>query len=175
MTQSKWDLDAPRDRVARDHAAARTGEVHYGNSRVAVAAGVLLVVCGALLVLFYGFFVFLITVHRALVVDELAPYTQSPEQMAANMGFFLAFPVVLGVVQAVAAIGVFRHKTWARWLGVTIGVVGLFMGPLFLWTYSPGGIANLVALLAYGFILFGLAGHGEHFRPRPERAYPTTF
>lgn len=81
--------------------------------------------------------------------------------------------LVFGILHIVAAIGVFVHKSWARWTGVVLAVLGLMLGLLMLLgsTNAPTAtsgdlIVVIVWLVAYGAALIGLVAGGEHFQPR---------
>jgi hypothetical protein len=80
--------------------------------------------------------------------------------------------LLLAVLHIVSAIGVFMHKGWARWAGITTAIIGLVFGLLMLLGQVDTGasagdyVVVLVWLLAYGFATIALAMSGEHFTPR---------
>lgn len=85
--------------------------------------------------------------------------------------FALVF-IALGVAEIVSAIGVFVHKSWARWLGVALASIGVVLGLLLLvGTFAGGGGAGgdvvfaIVWLAAHGFAVAALAVAGDHFQP----------
>ena len=86
----------------------------------------------------------------------------------------LAFIVVFwGLLEIVAAIGMFVHRGWGRALGLVIGVAGVVFGVLALLgsftasEASGGGIGfSLVLVAGYGLTVLALVTGGEHFRRR---------
>lgn len=150
-----------------------TGSPQYGTSALAVIGAVALLIIGGLL-----------TVISALVIAVGAGGTALLEEIDPSLiglGGAIATAIVvvfgillvLGILHIVAAIGVFVHKSWARWTGVVLAVLGLMLGLLMLLgsTNAPTAtsgdlIVVIVWLVAYGAALIGLVAGGEHFQPR---------
>jgi hypothetical protein len=159
---SRWDL-GPTAAPAGDRRRFR-GPVYFETSLVAMTAGILLVVWGALMVLYAGWTIWTLTTANAEVIRMLAVFSGDAEQQVADYRFFHWILLGAALLQVAVAFGIFFHKSWARWLSVLISAFALFVGIMFVWTYSPSGEFNVAWVLVYGFAMFGLAGHGEHFR-----------
>jgi hypothetical protein len=79
----------------------------------------------------------------------------------------------LGLLNLIAGIGVFAHKTWARLMGILLAIEGFFMGIFGLslsMALAPGlSVPTLIAIVlvvGYGFILLALFAGGSHFKRR---------
>lgn len=83
--------------------------------------------------------------------------------------------LVVGVLNVAAAIGIYLHIGWARRLAIGLSLVGLivsavfFVGPLSTFKVQLLDalmLADLVAILGYGYSLLAMLLGGSHFRPR---------
>ena len=90
--------------------------------------------------------------------------------MVAGLSFLVVF---WGLLEVVAAIGMFLHRAWGRALGLIVGVVGaLFAALAVLANVTPGdaeagGVGfSLVLLAGYGLTVLALVTGAEHFRRR---------
>ena len=79
----------------------------------------------------------------------------------------------LGLLQLVAGAGVMAHRSWGRWLGVLLALIGLGVS-IFAVSIAfalAGGftvpvIIGVVLLVGYALILLALVAGGGHFRRR---------
>jgi hypothetical protein len=81
--------------------------------------------------------------------------------------------MVVGVIQLLASVGVFAHKSWGRWLGVLLSLLGVIVGIVAASTafalasgVSVGALVAVVILLGYAFALIALLAGGSHFKRR---------
>jgi hypothetical protein len=89
----------------------------------------------------------------------------------------IAALVIFGIVELLAAVGIFRHKGWGRALGILTSLLGLLVmigGVTFSMALAPGTsvpvIGSVAILIGYAFILVALFAGGSHFRRRyPQR------
>lgn len=80
--------------------------------------------------------------------------------------------IVIAVLNVVAAVGIFTHRSWARWLGIVLAALGVAIGVLALLGLSGDPLAvptdavfALAWLIAYAFVIAALAAGSAHFRP----------
>ena len=146
----------------------------FGTSPLAAFAGLLLVVFG-IGVIALGFFaltqgpdiarfirdndikVFGVLISRDTLKSALTP---SPGIL-----------IFLGALQLIAGAGVMAHKSWGRWLGFLLAVLGLIVS-IFAFSigYAIAGgftlsvIIGVVFIVGYVLIVLALIGGGAHFR-----------
>lgn len=145
----------------------------YGSSALATVAGVVLLILG-LLVGLLSVFGLLVGVAGAAFIEEIDPtFSGAGGAFAAFFVILFGFLLVFAVLHVAAAIGVFAHRSWARWVGIILALLGLLFGGLGLIgvaadpvTAGEGLIVFFIWLTAYGFSLAALAAGGEHFAPR---------
>ncbi len=148
----------------------------------AAAAGpttsVLVVVAGIFLLL-AGILTFLLGTIFGLLGGLLAVVGTAEEGlgvfgplggMVAGFSFLVVF---WGLLEVVAAIGMFIHRGWGRALGLIVGVVGLLFAALAVLANvttadaQAGGVGfSLVLLAGYGLTVLALVTGAEHFRRR---------
>jgi hypothetical protein len=139
---------------------------------------VLVVVAGIFLLL-AGILTFLLGTIFGLLGGLLAVVGTAEEDLGvlgplggivAGLSFLVIF---WGLLEVVAAIGMFIHRAWGRALGLIVGVVGaLFAALAVLANMTPGdaetgGVGfSLVLLAGYGLTVLALVTGAEHFRRR---------
>ncbi len=81
--------------------------------------------------------------------------------------------IVLGVLQILSGIGVMAHKSWARWLGFLLALLGLLVtvyavsiGLAVAAGFTLAVIIGVVLLVGYVLIVVALLGGGSHFHRR---------
>ncbi|MEP7360878.1 MAG: hypothetical protein ABI744_04790 [Chloroflexota bacterium] len=81
--------------------------------------------------------------------------------------------MVVGVLELLVGAVILAHRSWARWLGVLLALLGLVVSVVVLGAVLalvPGTSVQLVVavalLIGYGFILLALIAGGGHFRKR---------
>lgn len=83
------------------------------------------------------------------------------------MRVVLAIFALMGVLQMIAAVGIFLRKSWARYVGIALAIMGTLLGVIVLVdTLESGGGAVAVWLLiaaGYAFSLFALIAGASHF------------
>jgi hypothetical protein len=72
-----------------------------------------------------------------------------------------AFYLVFGGVQLLAGVLVLARQPAGRWLGISLGVVGIGVGIAIV---SGSAINGLVTILLNGFVIYALAAFGSAFR-----------
>lgn len=84
--------------------------------------------------------------------------------------------MVLGVLQLLVGVFVLGHRSWARWLGLVLGLLGLLFSIVALTSTMalvPGTSVQLIVaiafLIAYAFVVLALIAGGGHFRARHSR------
>src|SRR5215203_1256531 len=98
----------------------------YGYSPVATVAGVLMLMIGALVTL-VGIGSLLAALVAGSIFDSL-DFPGGGGAVASVIVIFAAIFLAVGILESAAAIGVFVHKSWARWVGIVVGVIGLILG-----------------------------------------------
>lgn len=144
-----------------------------GSSPIAVIAGTVLLIAGALMTLF-GLILIAVGAGGGAYLDAAAEEAGMPGSGAALGTILVVMAVVvlaLGVLQMIAAIGVFTHKEWARWLGIALATLGLLLGLLAVFGSVGQPTADVVSWIiltvwvgGYVAAVAGLAAGGEHFR-----------
>ena len=69
--------------------------------------------------------------------------------------------IFIGVIAILAAIGLFRGATWARVLGVGVGIVGAFVSFLFTAAFPVWGI---VLITLNVIVIYAIALHGGELK-----------
>ncbi len=138
---------------------------------MAVIAGVLLVISGVLTTLL-GLLFLVLGVGGASLLEEIDPTVGGEAAaIAAVLLVFALILLVVGILEIVGAIGVFIHKSWARWTGIVTASVGMVLGLLFLIvSFAPpasvgDAVLAIIWLGANGFIAAALTVAGDHFQP----------
>ena len=85
---------------------------------------------------------------RATVVDRIvaAQPTTSPSDAERVVVLGLIPYLVIGVLAAVAAVGLLQRRAWARWIGLAASVP---LGLLTVWSMVAVGGATVVSLLVF--------------------------
>lgn len=113
------------------------------------------------------------------IIDAYLPATSEGDVIRSVITAASIVVLIVGILQLASAIGILRHRSWARILGIVIsalllalGIVGL-LGSLGASATAPspefasdasGGIGSgLVGVVAYGFVLLALVLGGRHF------------
>ena len=85
--------------------------------------------------------------------------------------------MVLGVLQLLVGAVILAHRSWARWLGVLLALLGLVVSVIALsavLALVPGVSVQLVVasalVIGYAFLLLALIAGGGHFRAQYPRA-----
>jgi hypothetical protein len=139
---------------------------------LAVIAAVVLLISGALMTLV----ALLLLVVGAGAASFIAAVDPIMADEAGEIGSVIlivgATLLIAGILVIIGAIGILAHKSWARWLGVVIGSIGLVIGFLLLigtFAAPAGGggdaIIAIIWLAAHGFVVAALAAAGDHFQP----------
>jgi protein-S-isoprenylcysteine O-methyltransferase Ste14 len=84
--------------------------------------------------------------------------------------------LIIGILQLLAAIGIWAHKGWGRWLGIIFGVLGTLFGlAALVGVRATPGVSGsrssdlgsaLFILVPYAFVLIAMVIGGAHFRTR---------
>jgi hypothetical protein len=165
---------APGDSAAQPWAAAgRT----YRTSVLVVLAAVLLVITGVVLAVLGAW---LLTqgpaltdlVQRLRSVD-LIVFKPTRDQLRSVVSASPGTLMVFGVLTLLVGAFVLGHRSWARWLGVLLALLGLMFSIVALTSTMalvPGASVQLVVaiafLVAYALVVLALIAGGGHFRAR---------
>jgi len=146
----------------------------YGTSPLAAFAGLLLVIFG-IGVIALG--VFTITqgqeIARFIRDNDIAIFnTQiSHDTMRSILTPSPGVLIVTGLLQFIFGVGVMAHKSWGRWLGFLLALIGLAVAvvAVSIALALSGGftvpvIIAVVALVGYALIVLALLAGGGHFR-----------
>ena len=131
-------------------------------------AGVWLLVMGVLLAI-PALFVMLLAVGGVLMASQLSTSFTGGEALLAVAVVAMAV-LVAPIVHVLAAIGVFAHKRWGRWVGLTVGALGTCAGVLLLLAQiNTNGLSRFNWLVvgmtvAYVSTVVALWIRAEHFR-----------
>ena len=122
-----------------------------GRFALPIAAGVLLLAVAAVQIL-YGIFMSLL----AGFGSEDAPFKK--------------LSVLVGIIEAIVAVGILRRRQWARAVGLTLGglgvglaLLGILLHGLTVARDEGSGYLMLGFLASYTFIAGALAIKGSHF------------
>ena len=133
----------------------------------------MLLVLGALLTL-GGAAMALVAAAGSAFIETLDPTWAEIGSAAATILAVMALLILaIGVFEMITAVGLFIHKSWARWAGIVISVIGILLGLLLVVTaYEPPadpgfGAFALAFTAAHAFTAAALGAGGEHF----ERGY----
>jgi hypothetical protein len=134
-----------------------------------------LLLFGALILLFGLLLLIVASAGYDFLVEvepTLAELGDSVVSVFLVMGLIL---VTLGATGLAAAIGVFAHKNWGRWLGVVSASIGVLIGLfiVLIGIIPPVDVASqvfgLVSTVANALAAVGLAAGARHFQQ--ERGY----
>jgi len=113
-------------------------------------------------------------------VTNLIADVESADQSIFAFGGIL---VIIGIIQVIAAVGIFGHRRWGRAFGIVLGLLGI-LGALGIFTISAGfeamdvGLtdaikgeensvaASLFVLACYGLVFIGMITGRRHFRKK---------
>jgi len=155
---------------------AATADYGHGTSIWAVIAGIPLMIYGLIIVLIGAG----LLIVRSFVDDVIrqgsldASLAQSVRDAIAVVAVII---LIIGILQVLAAIGIWAHKGWGRWLGIVWGVLGTLIGLAALGgsrttttingdTTSSNLGGALFILVPYGFVLIAMIIGGGHFHRR---------
>ncbi|HWH23921.1 MAG TPA: hypothetical protein VNW68_03395 [Candidatus Limnocylindria bacterium] len=99
-------------------------------------------------------------------IGRLRAILAGPARGVMVVGF--ASILVIGLLHLVATIGLLLHRTWARVLGLVVGLFGVLLGAggLALPIGREPFIASAVVLGCYAFVVIALIVGGSHFARR---------
>jgi hypothetical protein len=148
----------------------------YGNSVAAVLGGVLLFVLGIGVALL-GFIALNSgpDIARFIRDNEIVVngVKLTPDLLRSVLTPSPGILMVLGIIQAIAGFGVMAHKSWGRWLGFLLALLGLVVavvatsvGYALARGFTVPVILAVVAVIGYIVILIALLAGGSHFRRR---------
>jgi uncharacterized membrane protein (DUF2068 family) len=105
---------------------------------------------------------------------------ESPFSTGAQIGFsgggytiFGAVILIIGILHLLSGIFAWMHRSWARYIGIILGGLGILLGVVGLVRSAGPGtdksqqaalVASLVIVIVYAIVLVGLAVGGTHFR-----------
>jgi hypothetical protein len=85
-------------------------------------------------------------------------------------GIFVTM-LLLGILQIVASVGVLSHRSWGRWLGLLLSVVGIAIGAWLVYRVAQGAtprpsdyFAPVALQISYLITLLALLFPADHFR-----------
>jgi hypothetical protein len=158
----------------------------YGSSVLATLGGVVLVVFGLIALLLGGV---VTVIGFAVDVEEVIEQANLSGEAARIFrdvwGIIIGVGVgvlVVAILHIVSGIGVWAHKSWARFLGALFGLLGSVLGALAVYGALAGPqvtgdgttidleqnlIPSLVFFIAYLVVFLGLLVGGKHFRQEP--------
>lgn len=155
------------------------GSPQYGQSSMAVIAGIWLLSMGVLLAI-PALFVIVLAAGGAFLTSQAVPTAFRVEDVVLGVAVVAAAVLAGPIVHVLAAIGIFTRKRWGRWVGLTAGVIGVCGGVLLkLAQINADGLARFNWLVvgmiaAYAFVVAALWIRPEHFRVRPSDPRPWT-
>ena len=143
-----------------------------GRPGVVTAAGVVMIVIGALIGLF-GLIAALVGsqwasfIRNPQVVDQIGVLPDSAGRVLALGGLIL---ISIGVLELVSGIYVLMARGWARILGIVLASIGsLFWALSVVSVTARSVVVPLVLLGASAFVIWALAANGAYFSRRGER------
>lgn len=152
------------------------GEYRHGSSVLAIIAGIPLLLYGLLITLGGAG----LLVVRSLVdnlVDQAGAEADVAKAIRDAIVVVAVIILICGILQILAAIGIWAHKGWGRALGILWGILGTLFGLAAFGgarttvtlngntTSGEGGIAvALFILVPYAFVLVAMIIGGGHFR-----------
>ena len=133
---------------------------------MATLAGLVLVIVGLLVTLVGGFLTFF---GGRLFQSPFA--TDTPGGISGGFTLTGAVILVTGILHLLSGIFVWAHRSWARYLGLVLGALGVLLGIVSIVSSTGstssqqiGLVTGLVILVAYALVLVGLIMGGRHFR-----------
>lgn len=144
----------------------------YRSSPLANIAAIVLLVVGCLLTIF-GLILLLVGAGGAALLEAIDPTLSGEADFIAAVILMVALVLlVMGVLEIASGIGIFIHRSWARWMGVVLATIGVVFGfLLMIGTFVPpatdagDAVIAIVWLAAHGFAAAALVAAGEHFQP----------
>lgn len=149
----------------------------YGTSVFVALAAMLLVIMGVVLAVLGAW---LLTqgpalgdlVQRLRSVD-LVVFQPTRYQLRTVVSASPGALMVLGVLQLLVGAFLLGHRSWARWLGVLLALLGLLFSIVAVTStmaLAPGASVQLIVaiafLVSYAFVVLALVAGGGHFRAR---------
>jgi hypothetical protein len=149
----------------------------YGTSVVVALAAMLLVITGVALAVLGAWLLTqgpaLTDLVQRLKSVDLVVFKPTKELLRSLVSASPGGLMVLGVLQLLVGAFVLGHRSWARWLGVLLGLLGLLFSIVGLTStlaLVPGVSVQLIVaiafLIAYAFVVLALIAGGGHFRVR---------
>ena len=146
----------------------------YRTSPLAAFAGLLLVVFGIATIVLG---VFALTqgpdIARFIRDNDIAIFGAqiSRDTLRSVLTPSPGFLIFIGVLQFISGAGVLAHKSWGRWLGFVLALLGLIaavfavsIGLAVAGGVTPPVIIGVVLLVGYALMLLALLAGGGHFR-----------
>ena len=160
-------------------------EYRKGRSWLAIIAGLLLLFAGVIsIVVAIGLLV--VGTQGVSILDQVPNVTTDQlDLMRNNAGTITASGgavLVVALLELIAAVGIFGHRGWGRWLGVLLGIVGVLAGMAAIIAANQAASGDVITLngstidtrdnmspsigflVFYAIIFFGLLLGGGHFR-----------
>ena len=150
------------------------GTSGYGNSTAAVIAGAVLLLFGGMVTLGAA-----IALLGSRMLDPLLPPGPDGDFFGSVITAASAVFLVVGIIQIVSAIGIWRHRSWGRFLGVILSALWVALGLLLLVGSfgaretmpvdgATGDISSSISsslglVVIYGFVVLALLLGGKHF------------
>jgi hypothetical protein len=182
-TQGQWQSPGHgQPGYAAGYPQAQTGGAPTYKTSVLVALAAMLLVIGGVALAVLG--AWLLTqgpalsdlVQRLRSVDLLL-FEPTRETIRSVVSASPGALMVLGVLQLLVGAFVLRHRSWARWLGVLLGLLGLMFSIVAVTSTMalvPGTSVQLVVaaafLVVYALVVLVLIAGGSHFRAQYPRA-----
>ena len=148
----------------------------YGTSVLVVIAGLVLIAFGTLVAVIGGWS---LTqgpeISRFIRDNDIAIFGRQidRETMRTVLSPMPGILMVFGVLQLLVGGVLLAHRSWARWLGILLALLGLLVGVFAVaasMALVPGVsvqmLVSIVLLLGYAFVLLALIAGGSHFRAR---------
>jgi signal peptidase I len=126
------------------------------------AAGVLLVVFGALTLLVNAYSLVLIASGGALGLVTGRGFVEVGLEPSAFLLGLSAFGLAIGVAEGASGIGVLRGSAWWRMVGLAVAVLGAAVA---LWNAFVGVPIQLVMVFVWGLVFAFLVATGREFPP----------
>lgn len=149
----------------------------YGSSIMAILAGIVLVIFG-LIVTAVG----AIAVIGGQTIVNLFGTGAQGDALRSAVTIIAVIILVIGILHLLSGIFTFAHRSWARWVGVILGALGVLFGIASVLggtgprtstvingqtvTTDPQSalVTGAVILIAYAIVVLGLIMGGKHFR-----------
>jgi len=144
---------------------------------MAILAGIVLVIFG-LIVTAVG----AIAVIGGETIGNLFGTGAQGDALRSAVTIIAVIILVIGILHLLSGIFTFAHRSWARWVGVILGVLGVLFGIASVLggtgprtstvingqtvTTDPQSalVTGVVILIAYAIVVLGLIMGGKHFR-----------